>query len=103
MVVLIGSGFMSYNLTKYGAGAIPMMRVQTENPEASPMVVTAEKGGLFFVFVAIALGSVVGMGATLAIVFWLINRNIMRVRQTPQKAAKSTDTTKTADAASAAS
>jgi hypothetical protein len=99
VIFLIIGGYLSNTLSKHGASAIPMLKVQTENPEASPMVVTPEKGALFTIFVAIALGSVVGMGATLALAFWLINRNIARSRQTAAKATTGTPTTTTADVA----
>jgi len=86
VVLLIIGGYLSNAISKRGAAAIPMLVVQTENPEASPMTVTPEKGALFFIFASIALGSVIGMGATLALVFWLINRNVARFRQMPDRA-----------------
>ncbi len=85
VVVLIGGGFLSTVISKQGARAVPGVLVQTNNPEASVTTVTPEKGALFFIFVAIALGSVVGMGAILAIIFWFLNRQVVRVRRQPNE------------------
>ena len=78
---------MSYAISRQGAAAVPMIKVQTENPEASPFTVTTDKGAYFFVYVALCLGSVVGMGATLALVFRLLNRQVEIVKQEPDRAA----------------
>ena len=84
---------MSNSISQQGAGAVPGLKVQTENPEASVMTVTPDKGAIFFLFSAIALGSVVGMGVTLAIATWLINRQVTIVKQKPNRAAKSAKST----------
>lgn len=85
IAVLIGGGYLSTVLSRQGAQAIPGVLTQTNNPEASVTTVTPEKGALFFIFVAIALGSVVGMGVTLAIIFWFLNRQVTRVKQLPNE------------------
>ena len=86
VIVLIAGGYISVAISKQGAAALPGLRVQTENPEANPMTVTPEKGALFFIFTAIALGSLVGMGVTLAILFWFLNRGVARARLTDKPA-----------------
>ncbi len=83
VAVLIAGGFLSYSISNQGAQAIPGLRIQTDNPEASVLQVTPDKGALFFIFTVVALGSVVGMGATLALIFWFLNRQVVKARQTP--------------------
>jgi hypothetical protein len=85
VAVLIFSGFLSYTLSRQGAAAVPGIRVQTDNPEASVVSVTPQKGAIFFAFTAIALGSLIGMGITLALIFWLLNRGVAKVRQAPNE------------------
>ena len=92
VVLLIFGGFMSYVISRQGAAAVPMIKVQTENPEASVFTVTPDKGAYFIVFVAICLGSLVGMGATLALIFRLLNRQVEIVKHEPDRAAKSPKT-----------
>jgi hypothetical protein len=83
IAIMIAGGFLSATISRQGVGAIPGMRIQTDNPEASTLQVTSVKGGQFFIFAAVALGSVVGMGATLALIFWFLNRQVVQVRHEP--------------------
>lgn len=85
IAVLIGGGYLSTVISRQGARAVPGVLTQTNNPEASVTTVTPEKGAIFFIFVAIALGSVVGMGITLAIIFWFLNRQVARAKQSPNE------------------
>ena len=90
IILLILGGYISQAISQQGAGAVPGLHVQTDNPNASVSQVTAVKGAQFFVFSAIALGSVVGMGATLALIFWLLNREVTKVEKEPDAKLKST-------------
>jgi uncharacterized membrane protein len=82
-LVLIGGGFLTTLINQNaGSGEIPLgMLTQTENPEANAGAVTFGKATVFFVFAAVALGSVVGFGATLAVIFSLLNRQVVRAKQ----------------------
>jgi len=103
VIVLIAGGYISNAISKQGAAALPGQRVQTENPEANVFSVTTDKGALFFLFTAIALGSVVGMGVVLAILFWFLNGQVAKARLTdkpvPAKASDNADTSQSAEAA----
>jgi len=81
----MAGGFLSTVISKQGPRAIPGVLTQTNNPEGSVTVVTPEKGALFFIFATVALGSVVGMGVTLAIIFWFLNRQAERAKQQPNE------------------
>jgi hypothetical protein len=83
IILLILGGYISQSISTQGAGAIPGLQPQTDNPNASPMQVTPLKGAQFFLFTAIVLGSVVGMGAVLALIFWLLNREVVKVEKQP--------------------
>jgi len=85
VAVLIAGGFLSYSISQQGAAAIPGLRVQTDNPEASALAVTPEKGALFAIFAVVSLGSVVGMGATIALIVWFLNRQVVQVRKAPNE------------------
>ncbi len=85
-IVLIAGGFVSYTASRQGGASIPPgVVIQTNNPEASPAAVTPDKGALFFIFAAVALGSIVGLGIVLALVFWALNWGVRRVSQLPNE------------------
>jgi hypothetical protein len=90
VIVLIIGGYISNAISKQGSGAIPGLQTQTNNPNANVEDVTPVKGAQFFVFSAIMLGSVVGMGATLALIFWLLNRGVVVVKEQPDVQLKTT-------------
>lgn len=84
VLILIGSGFLSIQLSQQArSGALPGMRVQTDNPEASVLVTTPSKGALFLGFAGFVLFNLVGIGVTLAVIFWFLNRQVARVRNQP--------------------
>jgi hypothetical protein len=102
VVLLILGGYLSVAISKQGASAVPGIKVQTENPEASPFSVTTDKGAAFFLFMNIALGSVVGMAVVLAIVTWFINRQVIKARAS-EKPKPAATTANSPDAAARAS
>jgi flagellar basal body-associated protein FliL len=85
VILLILGGYLSQSLSSQNPGTMPGVRVQTENPNASVFTVTPDKGAYFFIFATIALVSVIGMGATMSVVFWLLNRQVERAKKTPEK------------------
>jgi hypothetical protein len=89
VIVLIIGGYISNAISKQGASAIPGLQTQTNNPNGNVEAVTTVKGAQFFVFTVIALGSVVGMGVTLAFLFWLLNRGVVEVKEQPDVKLKS--------------
>ncbi|MEP7285847.1 MAG: hypothetical protein ABI947_08775 [Chloroflexota bacterium] len=90
VILLIIGGFISNSISQQGASALPGLKVQTDNPNASTMQVTPEKGAQFLIFAMIVLGSVVGMGVTIALVVWFTNRQLRQIEQTPDKKKAST-------------
>ena len=90
IVLLILGGYVSLAISQQGAGAIPGLQPQTNNPNASVMMVTPMKGAQLIIFTVIALGSVVGMGVVLALIFWLLNRQVVKVEKEPDAQLKTT-------------
>lgn len=81
VVVLILGGFLMVALLTSGPqGALPV-RIQTENPEASTVMATPTQALAFLIYAGIALGSLVGGGFVLSLVFRLLDREITRNRQ----------------------
>lgn len=85
VILLIAGGLITLSISKQGGAAVPGLRVQTDNPEASVLAVTPDKGFYFFVFTAVALGGVVGTAVILAVIFWLLNRTIAIDRKKPNE------------------
>ncbi len=87
VLILIASGFLSIQLNQQAnsGAALPGMRVQTDNPEASVLVTTPTKGALFLGFAGFVLFNLVGIGVTLAIIFWFLNRQVVRARNQPNR------------------
>jgi len=81
VAILVAGGYISNQISTRGAEAIPGLRIQTENAEATPTVVTPTKGGFFFIYLNIAVGSVIGFGIVLAIIFRLLNREVERAHK----------------------
>jgi len=81
VLILIGSGFLTTQLSRQtGGGALPGVRVQTDNPAGNVLVTTPEKGTLFFLFAGFVITNLVGIGATLALIFWFLNRSINKAK-----------------------
>jgi hypothetical protein len=95
VILLIAGGYISYAISKQGAAAIPGTLVQTDNPNANVLAVTPTKGAEFIIFVVVVLGLLVGTGVVLALIFWLLNRQVAIARTTdkptPAKADSSAD------------
>lgn len=87
VLILVGSGTFAYLISQQPAGAppIPGMRVQTNNPAASALVNTPEKGTLFVLFAGFVVFNLVGMGATIAIIAWFLDKQLRKVRHEGNK------------------
>ena len=85
-VILIGSGLLSISLSQqagHSGPAVPGMLVQTDNPDASVMLATPQKGALFIGFVVILLGSLFAFATLIRVVMWLLNREITVAAKAP--------------------
>ncbi len=86
VLILIGSGFLSIQLSQQAGGAaLPGLRVQTDNPEASALVTTPQKGALFLAFVFVLINLIGGTATVLALIFWFLNRQVAVVKTEPNR------------------
>lgn len=86
VLILIGSGFLTVQLATRSADAtLPGMRVQTTNPAASTLALTSDKGTLFFLFAGFVIFNLVGMGATITILAWFLNKQITKAKTAPNQ------------------
>ena len=85
-VVLIGAGFLSITLSQQagstGTGG-GVFQVQTNNPDASVLAMTAQKGALLLGLVFLTFALLGGLTTGLTLVTWFLTRQISRVRTAP--------------------
>ena len=79
LLLLIGGGLTMQLISNGDAGLLPVLR-QTANPDASVADVIPWKAEQFVLAVGFILFNLIGMGVTIAAVFWLLDRAIRRSR-----------------------
>lgn len=67
-----------------GGGEMSMTR-QITNPEGSTLDMTDNQGAMLALLSAVITGSIFGMGATLYVIFWFLNRNVTRAQEAPNQ------------------
>jgi len=77
LILIIGGGLTSMLVANNGGGLLPILTT-TNIPDASTSVVLPWKAEQFFLLVGFVLFNLIGMAATLALVFWLIDRGLRR-------------------------
>jgi len=78
--VLIVGGFLMIQLVLGGSQGLLPVRVQTENPEASAVMATPSQALAFVIYFVFALGSLIGGGFVLSLIFRFLDRQIARNR-----------------------
>lgn len=73
LVLIAGGGLTS------GMFNIPVI-LQTADPEASAFVATPGQAELFFLWVGFVIINVLGAGATIALIVWLLDRAVRRAQ-----------------------
>lgn len=79
LILMIGGGLTAMLVANNGGGVLPILTT-TNIPDASPTVVLPWKAEQFFLLVGFVLFNLIGMAATLALVFWLVDRGLRRNR-----------------------
>lgn len=84
-VVLIGAGFISITLSQQGSTGTGggVFQIQTNNPDASVMAMTAQKGALLVGMVLLTFALMGGLTTGLTLLTWFLTRQITRVRAAP--------------------
>ncbi len=75
-IVLLGGGAITSNLL-----TSDLAMQQTTNPSGSVLTATPDQAAAFIVIVGFIIVNVIGAGLTLALVFWLLNRQVKVVQQ----------------------
>jgi hypothetical protein len=83
-----GGGLTALLITNQGGGLIPILQ-QTAVPDASVAQVAPWQAEQFFLLVAFLLFNLIGIGVTIALVFWLLDRGIRKSKLEAEQAAKS--------------
>ncbi len=83
VAVLIAGGYLSYAASGQNSQTVPGVVIQTDNPDASAAAVTPQKGAIFLIAVVLITGAVVTFGAFLAWLFWMLSRQVNKVKQEP--------------------
>ena len=85
LILIIGGGLTSLLIASGGGGVLPILTT-TNVPDASPTVVLPWKAEQFFLLVGFVLFNLIGMAATVALIFWLVDRGLRRNKAggTPQ-------------------
>jgi hypothetical protein len=80
--LLILGGFLTLQIIVNGPnGALPGLRIQTLNEEASTMAIGEGQAVAFVLFCLVALASLVGGGFVLALILRFLDHQITEVRQ----------------------
>ncbi len=77
VLLLIGGGLTMQLLSNNGSLQFPVL-TQTAQPNASPTTMLPWKAEQFFLLVGFLLFNLVGIGLTLALVFWFVDRGLRR-------------------------
>ena len=78
VLVILGAGgaLTSQMSQNWGATSIPGAKVQSDDPECSVFVGESWQAGQLLALVAVLLFNIVGIGVTLALVFWFLNKQV---------------------------
>lgn len=75
-IVLLAGGAITSNLLSSDLAVM-----QTMNPNGNVLTATPNQAAAFIVVVGFIIVNVIGAGLTLALVFWLLNRQVTVVKQ----------------------
>lgn len=77
-LLIVGGAFTSLLLS--GDGALLPFLQQTSDPAASAMEVEGWQAEQFFLLAGFIIFNMIGMGATIAFIVWLLSRSVKSVR-----------------------
>jgi hypothetical protein len=78
VLVILGAGgaLTSQISQEWGATSLPGAKVQCDDPECSVFVGESWQAGQLLILVGFLLFNIVGIGVTLAIIFWFLNKQV---------------------------
>ena len=75
-IILLAGGAITSNLLSSDLAVM-----QTMNPNGNVLTATPNQAAAFIVVVGFIVVNVIGAGLTLALIFWLLNRQVLVVKQ----------------------
>lgn len=87
MIVLLAGGGLTALLVSSGGGSVLPVLQTVGSPDGSPMVVLPWKAEQFFLLVGFIIFNLVGIAATLAVIFWFLDRGVRQARKQAEAAA----------------
>ena len=82
LLLIIGGGLTAQIASEGGQFQIPAVIRTTSNPDASVLDMTTWKAEQLFLLIGFVLFNLIGASVTLAIVFWLLHRQVKRAKAT---------------------
>lgn len=77
LVILIIGGGLTMQLIASGGQILPVLET-VSNPDANPTVVLPWKAEQLFLMIGFLIFNLVGIAATLALIFWFIDRGVRK-------------------------
>jgi hypothetical protein len=89
ILAILGAGGTLTALTggDWSATSIPGAKVQCADAACSTFLAEPWEAGQFILLVGFILFNLIGIGATLALVFWFLNKQVANVKSDPAAAA----------------
>jgi hypothetical protein len=78
-VVLAGGALTSYMIANNATVPIPILTTTVE-PDASPTIMLGWKAEQLFILITFILINLIGIGVTLALIVWWMDRGVRRTR-----------------------
>jgi hypothetical protein len=77
LAILIAAGGLTAQLAATnGTQGIPGAKIQTDNPEASAFLAADWQAQQFFLLIGFLIFNLIGIGVTIAIIMWLLSRQV---------------------------
>ncbi len=95
LIILVGGGLLTSQLSTNDASLFPVIK-QTDNPSGSVSEVVPWKAEQFFLLVGFILVNMIGIGATLALIFWVLDRGVRNAKTAASSSTASPKATATA-------
>jgi flagellar basal body-associated protein FliL len=88
-LLVAGGGLTSLLIGSNNGSLLPVLTT-TEDPDAAVQVVTGWKAEQLFYLIGFIVFNLIGIAATLALVFWFLDRGVRRARAQAQAQEKAT-------------
>lgn len=80
LLLIIGGGLTAQIASQGGTATFPWTIRTTNDPDASVMDMTPWKAEQLFLLIGFILFNLIGAAVTVAVVFWLLHREVKRVK-----------------------